>query len=72
MWGRAGDGEDAPAGRRSRLQFSRGPPLGPPEGAGMTGTDDDEAACMSAWLAGSMKMKDDAVRMAAGLAGWRG
>jgi hypothetical protein len=37
VWGQAGDGEDAPAGRRGGLQFRRGPPLGPSEGAGMTG-----------------------------------
>jgi hypothetical protein len=36
MWGRAGDDEDAPAGRCGEVHFRRGPPLGPPWGLGST------------------------------------
>jgi len=37
VWSCAGDAGDAPAGRRGGVHFRRGPPLGPPWGAGSTG-----------------------------------
>jgi len=42
VWGRAGDDEDAPTGRRSEVHFRRRPPLGSPWGGGLDRDDDDE------------------------------